>query len=268
MSTLPVRLRIAAYPVSLLLRIFRRFNRCQVIGFEEYRQRLSRGEHVLIAFWHNQGLFMPFVWFGKPGRIKLIVSQSKDGDLIASLLLWFGIENIRRSSSRGSTSALKELLRLDRKETDSIVFTPDGPKGPIYKVKDGIGYLAMSSKKPLYLQSVRCTRMMELSSWDRFRIPLPFGRATWISSPGLYLSGRPDLTLEEAGRIIEEGLNFVNRITEALSAQQITEKEARAILDPKALPWLPYSTPAHPMVRTDELAPSASFTRRMDGGPL
>ena len=244
MDTLPIRFRIASYPVSLLLRLFRLANQCQVIGFEEYRQRLARGEHVLIAFWHNQGLFMPFVWFGRPGRIKLIVSRSRDGDLIASLLLWFGIENIRGSSSRGSTSALKELLRLDRKNTDSIVFTPDGPKGPIYKVKDGIGYLAMSSQKPLYLQSVCCTRSKELSSWDRFRIPLPFGLATWVSSPGLYLSGRPELTLETAGQIIEEGLNFVNRITEALSARQITEKEARELLDPDALPWHPFSKPS------------------------
>ncbi len=241
MTTLPLQLRIASYPVSLLLRLFRLTNRCQVIGFREYRQRLNRGEHVLIAFWHNQGLFMPFVWFGKPGRIKLIVSRSKDGDLIASLLLWFGIGNIRGSSSRGSTAALKELLRLDRKNTDSIVFTPDGPKGPIYKVKDGIGYLAISSKKPLYLQSVCCTKSKELHSWDRFRIPLPFGCATWVCSPGLYLSGHPGLTLDEAGRIIEDGLNFINRITEALSAGQITEKEARALLDPESLPWRPYS---------------------------
>ncbi len=243
MDTLPIRLRIAAYPVSLILRLFRWTNRCQIIGFEEYRERLARGEHVLIAFWHNQGLFMPFVWFGRPGGIKLIVSRSKDGDLISSLLLWFGIDNIRGSSSRGSTAALKELLRLDRKNTDSIVFTPDGPKGPIYKVKDGIGYLATSSKKPLYLQSVCCTKAKELSSWDKFRIPLPFGLATWTCSPGLYLSGRPELTLQEAGALIEDGLNTVNRIAEALAAGQITKKEAGALLDPDHLPWFPYSKP-------------------------
>lgn len=244
MARLPAGLRIAAYPVSIILRLFRLFNRCHVIGFEEYRERLARGEHVLIAFWHNQGLFMPFVWFGKPGKIKLIVSQSKDGDLIASLLLWFGIENIRGSSSRGSTAAMKELLRLDRRNTDSIVFTPDGPKGPIYKVKDGIGYLALSSKKPLYLQSVCCSRAKELGSWDRFRIPLPFGTATWVCSPAIHLSNHPELSLAEAGGVVEDCLNTTNRITEALSAGQITRNEARDLLRADSLPWFPYSAPA------------------------
>ncbi len=262
MARLPAGLRIAAYPVSLLLRLFRLCNRCRIIGFEEYRERLARGEHVLIAFWHNQGLFMPFVWFGKPGKIKLIVSQSKDGDLIASLLLWFGIENIRGSSSRGSAAAMKELLRLDRKDTDSIVFTPDGPKGPIYKVKDGIGYLALSSKKPLYLQSVSCSRAKELSSWDRFRIPLPFGTATWVCSPALHLSSHPELSLAEAGEAIEDCLNETNRITEALSAGQITQNEARDLLRPDRLPWFPYSVIAPQTVQEGAPGPLSPGRRR------
>ncbi|MCL5286182.1 MAG: lysophospholipid acyltransferase family protein [Nitrospirae bacterium] len=237
-------LEIASWTTSLLLRLIKVSNSASYIGFEGYRLWLGEGKPVLIAFWHNQGLFMPFVWFGKPGKIKLIVSQSKDGDLIAALLRWFGILSVRGSSSRGSTAALKELLRLDRAGEDSIVFTPDGPKGPIYRVKEGVAYLALSSKKPLYLLSVTCSRVKVLDSWDRFRIPLPFGKATYVCSPPLYLSDCSGLPLPEAAAIIEECLMQTNRIADALSSGVLTIREASSLLSPDRAPWSPYSVEA------------------------
>lgn len=234
-------LEIASWTTSLLLRLIKLTNSSRYIGFEGYRRWLGEGKPVLIAFWHNQGLFMPFVWFGKPGKIKLIVSQSKDGDLIAALLRWFGILSVRGSSSRGSTAALKELLRLDRAGVDSIVFTPDGPKGPIYRVKEGVAYLALSSKKPLYLLSVTCSRVKVLGSWDRFRIPLPFGTATYVCSPPLHLSDFPGISLPEAAAIIEDCLRQTNRIADALSEGVLTDREALSLLSPDRSPWSPYS---------------------------
>jgi lysophospholipid acyltransferase (LPLAT)-like uncharacterized protein len=237
-----VALDAASFLVSLLVRLIKLTSSSRYAGFEEYRKRLRRGDTVLIAFWHNQGLFMPFVYFGKSGRIKLIVSQSRDGDLIAALLRWFGILSVRGSSSRGSTAALKELLRLDRKGEDSIVFTPDGPKGPIYRVKDGVAYLALCSRKPLYLLSVSFTRVKILGSWDRFRVPLPFGQATYVCSPPLYFSGLDRRTpLAGISGAIEECLMQVNAIADALSCGAITQKESLALLSPDRLPWLPFS---------------------------
>lgn len=239
-----VFLRLASFFVSLVVRSIRLTTTSRYIGFDEYRRRLERGDSILIAFWHNQGLFMPFVYYGKPGKIKLIVSQSKDGDLISALLRWFGILSVRGSSSRGSTAALKELLRLDRKGEDSIVFTPDGPKGPIYRVKDGIAYLSLCSRKPLYLLSVSYTRVKILGSWDQFRIPLPFGQATYVCSPPLSFSGLlKDLPLPLVSGAIEECLTQVNRISEALTAGEITRKEAARLLSPENWPWAPFSLP-------------------------
>ena len=241
MHTRSVPLTMASWGVSQLLRLIRFSNSVQQVGFEKYRKCLESGESVLIAFWHNQGLFMPFVWYGKPGKIKLIVSQSKDGDLIAALLRWFGILSVRGSSSRGSTSALKELLRLDRKGDESIVFTPDGPKGPLYRVKQGVAYLAVSSIKPLYLLSVTCSRVKILGSWDRFRIPLPFGTANYVCSPPLYFSQFGDLPVTLVAALIEECLMQTNRVADALSAGVITHRESESLLCPDHFPWFPFS---------------------------
>ena len=238
-------LDMASWATSILVRLIKISNKSTYIGFEGYRQRLESGLPVMIAFWHNQGLFMPFVWFGKPGKIKLIVSQSKDGELIAALLRWFGILSVRGSSTRGGSAALKELLRLDRAGVDSIVFTPDGPKGPLYRVKEGVAYLALSSKKPLYLLSVTCSRVKILHSWDRFRIPLPFGKATYVCSPPLHLSDFSGLPLPEAAGVIEECLMQTNRIADAVSAEVLTHREAASLLSPDCFPWSPYSRGAH-----------------------
>lgn len=234
-------LNVASYVVSLFVRLLKASNLCTYIGFQEYRNRLRKGERVLIAFWHNQGLFMPFVYFGKGGEIKLIVSQSRDGELIAALLKWFGILSVRGSSSRGGTAALKELVRLSECGDCSLVFTPDGPKGPIYCVKEGVAYLASRSGKPLYLLSVDYSKAKVLGSWDKFRIPLPFGRAYFVCSPPLVFPNRcrESDALEKIRETIEKSLLRTNEIATALASGQITVREAEMLVYPDVFPFSP-----------------------------
>ena len=154
----------AAFFASIAVRCLKWTNRCQYSGFSQYRRKLERGEPLLIAFWHNQGLLMPFVYFGKWGKIRIIVSRSRDGALISSLLWWFGILSVRGSSSNGGIQALRQLLKLAKDGCTSLVFTPDGPKGPIYEAKEGVAYLVKRTGKPLYLLSVAYTRFRECGS--------------------------------------------------------------------------------------------------------
>ena len=233
-------LLLAAFFVSMIVRCLKWTVRCQFSGFRKYRKRLENREAVLIAFWHNQGLFMPFAYFGPWGKIRIIVSQSRDGSLIASLLWWFGILSVRGSSSRGGSEALRELLKLAREGKTSLVFTPDGPKGPIYQVKEGLAYLASRSERPLYLLSVAYTRAKYFRSWDQFRLPLPFCRAYFTCSPPLtFARTRNAEELENIRCTIEQGMNRVNEIATALSQQQITAKESEHLLSPEIFPVFP-----------------------------
>ncbi len=234
---------LAAFFVSMIVRGLRCTVRCRFVGFREYRKRLKNREAVLIAFWHNQGLFMPFAYYGPWGKIRIIVSQSRDGELIASLLWWFGILSVRGSSSRGGSEALRELLKLASEGTTSLVFTPDGPKGPIYKVKEGLAYLASRSGRPLYLLSVSYTRAKYFKSWDQFRLPFPFCRAYFTCSPPLsFPRTRNPEELEIFRRSIEQGMNRVNEIASALSHQQITLPESEYLLSPGVFPEDPLPT--------------------------
>lgn len=222
----------AAFFVSLIVRCLKWTMRCQYAGFTEYRRKQEK-EPVLIAFWHNQGLFMPFVYYGRWGRIRIIVSRSRDGALISSLLWWFGILSVRGSSSKGGSRALRELLKLGKDGCTSLVFTPDGPKGPIYEVKDGVAFLAGRTEKPLYLLSVAYSRFKECGSWDRFRIPRPFGKAYFACSPPLCLGNATrGASLESHRLAIEKGLIRLNEITIALAEGQITLRESEHLLSP------------------------------------
>lgn len=241
----PPFLTAASFIVSLFVRLLKASNLCTYVGFREYRIKLRNGERVLIAFWHNQGLFMPFVYFGESGKIKLIVSKSRDGELIAALLEWFGILSVRGSSSRGGAAALKEFVRLSQSEECSLVFTPDGPKGPIYTVKEGVAYLASRSGKPLYLLSVDYSKAKVLGSWDKFRIPLPFGRAYFVCSPPLLFPNRcrESDTLERIRDTIEKGLHRTNEIATALALGFITVRESEALVSPEIFPLCPLPIP-------------------------
>ncbi|AIA30689.1 lysophospholipid acyltransferase family protein [Leptospirillum ferriphilum] len=222
---------LSAFFASLAVRLLKWTNRCQYSGFAHYRRRLESGEPLLIAFWHNQGLLMPFVYFGKWGKIRIIVSRSRDGALISSLLWWFGILSVRGSSSNGGIQALRELLKIAKDGCTSLVFTPDGPKGPIYEAKEGVAYLVKRTGKPLYLLSVAYTRFRECRSWDRFRIPLPFGKAYFACSPPLcFPEDQGKDCLENLRCNIERSLIRLNEITSALALEQITHLESEYLL--------------------------------------
>ena len=104
----------------------------------------------------------------------MLVSRSRDGELITRIMSRFGIDGARGSSSRGGSDALRELLReLERPQGRDIGITPDGPRGPRGKVQDGVLVLAARSGRPIYPVTTRYSRFWELPSWDRFQIPQP-----------------------------------------------------------------------------------------------
>jgi lysophospholipid acyltransferase (LPLAT)-like uncharacterized protein len=56
------------------------------------------------------------------------------------------------------------------------VFTADGPRGPLYKVKPGAVKLAQLTGYPIGIFYAHPRKAWLLRSWDRFMIPKPFSR--------------------------------------------------------------------------------------------
>lgn len=109
-------------------------------------ENIERLPQYIIAFWHAHLLLMLHSRYRKP--ILVLISQSKDGELIARVFDWYGVESARGSSTRGASGALREMIRAARGGSN-IVFTPDGPKGPARVAKDGVVYAAQATGLPI-----------------------------------------------------------------------------------------------------------------------
>jgi hypothetical protein len=132
-------------------------------------------EPLIFAFWHNRLLVMPALYSRHfPGRrLVALVSASNDGELLSRLLSQFGFEAARGSSSRRGSLGFRTILRLGREGRD-IAVTPDGPRGPRYRLQDGILQIAQLLGRSILPITCCFSRKSELRSWDRFQIPLPF----------------------------------------------------------------------------------------------
>ncbi len=130
---------------------------------------------VIFAFWHNRMFLMPYLYarYLPIRRAVCLVSASQDGEMIARVLDRFGLGAVRGSSSRRGKEAYRELAE-NLKNTWDVAITPDGPRGPRYKAHPGVVGLASISGCALIPVSYQLKWKIELPTWDRFIIPLPF----------------------------------------------------------------------------------------------
>ena len=147
---------------------------------------------AIYCVWHNRLALCLIEYYGyakkhnqTPGMAAL-VSASKDGGFLASILECFGVQPVRGSSSRRGPQALLELTSKAERGCD-LAITPDGPRGPRYVVQEGIIALAQVTGLPIIPASYYLRWKLQAKSWDRFQIPLPFshcemviGKPVWV----------------------------------------------------------------------------------------
>jgi lysophospholipid acyltransferase (LPLAT)-like uncharacterized protein len=139
---------------------------------------LGRSDPRLIwLFWHNRLFVVPHLLnhFLPERSGGALTSASKDGEILAACLRRFRIRPVRGSSSRRGAAALIEMIRVIRSGVDMAI-TPDGPRGPRYKLNPGAITLAQKTGAKIMPIQVSYSRCWELRSWDRFQIPKPFAR--------------------------------------------------------------------------------------------
>lgn len=132
---------------------------------------------VLFSFWHNRLFLLPYLQqrLIPHRRLAAMISRSKDGNLISDIARQFGLDSARGSSSRRGSAALLALAHWLEEGIDSAI-TPDGPRGPRQQVQPGILFLARSTGHSIIPLRLDISHKIELGSWDRFQIPLPFAK--------------------------------------------------------------------------------------------
>lgn len=133
----------------------------------------------IFCFWHRCTL--PCGWYFRKFRCFILISRSFDGELIARTLGLLGYGSVRGSSSRGGAAGLLALQGLIERGLP-VVFTADGPRGPIYQTKIGPVKLAQMTGQAIGSFYLLPERAWVMRSWDRFLIPKPFSRVavSWV----------------------------------------------------------------------------------------
>ncbi|MDD2616429.1 MAG: lysophospholipid acyltransferase family protein [Candidatus Cloacimonetes bacterium] len=148
---------------------------------------------VVYGFWHRNLMYCALQRAGDP--IAVMVSSSKDGELIAGPLSVLGYSIVRGSSSRRGSQALKGMLRYAREK--SLAITPDGPKGPLGTIHPGMFQLALLARIPIVGVACHTNREWVFNSWDRFRFPKPFAKILIEYSEPFYVNSKDDIPMVE-----------------------------------------------------------------------
>jgi len=155
------------------------------------------------ALWHNRLLLSAHVvWKFLPMRRggAALISASRDGALIADVVERYGFQAIRGSSSRQGSAALLQLADV----LDSgrgVLITPDGPRGPVYRLGGGIIFLAQKTNVPVRPVNFEYSSCWRLNSWDRFIIPKPFSKVRVIFGEPHYVKSTSSDEEFEAERV-------------------------------------------------------------------
>lgn len=188
---------------------------------EPARQLWMAGQRVILAFWHNRMLMAPFFYRGR--GLKILISRHTDGEIIRRVMLYFGFGSVRGSSTRGGTQAFRELLRSVEQGKD-IVITPDGPRGPRYKVQRGIIELAWKTGLPIIGVSFSTRHRFQIPSWDGLVLPRPFTQGVFIWDHPLWVPSQADSSQRELLRgVLEQRMNLITRAADrffGVSARQ------------------------------------------------
>ncbi len=206
--------RLAVQAGVLALRLLGATWRVRVVRPPALADLRASRQAVVYVFWH--GSMLPCVWVhGRPAAV--LVSEHRDGEIIARVLRHFGCSSIRGSTSRGGTRALLEAVATLKRGVD-VGVTPDGPRGPREVFAPGALVLAHRAGAPVVTISAHASRAWRLDTWDRFLIPKPFARVTVMYGEPTPVEADGARAAAALAASFGERLQAASRETEALAA--------------------------------------------------
>jgi lysophospholipid acyltransferase (LPLAT)-like uncharacterized protein len=165
--------------------------RLKIENEDHWKKRLDQGEPILLCTWHQQ-FFAAIAHFKQyagyhPG---LMISRSRDGDLISGVANRVGWHTPRGSSSRGGKEAMTAMI-THLKEHGFGAHILDGPRGPMGRIKPGIIRMAHATGARLVLFYVTADKAWFFNSWDRFMLPRPFSNVCITFGDSILLPPSP-----------------------------------------------------------------------------
>jgi lysophospholipid acyltransferase (LPLAT)-like uncharacterized protein len=196
-------------PASWLVKAICATLRVHVLGAETEHTVCARQGQVIYAFWHGHLFYLMYRYRGS--GVRILVSQSQDGEMLSRILQRFGLPTIRGSSSHGGRRSLLELVRQVHAGASAGI-APDGPRGPRHQAQMGIIALARLTALPILPVAVGARWRIEFHSWDRFLLPLPGSRLVVAYGEPVVVPSGADAALAEQKR--QELEHKLHKLTE------------------------------------------------------
>jgi hypothetical protein len=202
--------------------------RIRWFGRKWVQQAQAGGRNIIYAFWH--GRMLALCYSHRRQGIHIMVSEHRDGEMIARTVNLLGFLPVRGSTTRGGLRALFQMARRASTGSD-VAITPDGPRGPRYRVQQGVITLAQRTGMPIVPVANSASFKKTLSSWDRYIIPLPFSRVVILLGEPIFVPRQlTNEQMEEKRILVERSLNDLTR-------------QADELMSPKTAPVTPSVAP-------------------------
>lgn len=185
------------------------FNTCRVTIIDEaaYKDYLYGNKPVVVGTWHRASIF--FLYYFGPLHPMIMISQSKDGEILAQCASGFGVVPVRGSSGKGGRDALKRMKDYLTSGGKACATVLDGPQGPAYVAKKGMILLSKLTGAPFIPAIWSATRALTLrNSWDKMILPLPWSRIYIAAGDPIHIpANATNSELENYRKQIEDQLN-------------------------------------------------------------
>lgn len=177
---------------------------------------------MVLSFWHN--CVFPAIYIWRNLNIRVMSSDSFDGEYTGRIIRKFGFVKVRGSSSRGAVRALLSMRR-ELEQGWPVAFTIDGPKGPRYVAKPGPVLLARTTGAPMVAFHIALENAWILKTWDGCMIPKPFSRALLRVSRQITVPHDADDAQTERSHVeLQSSLDRVREFAEA-NVQKVGSEE-------------------------------------------
>jgi len=157
------------------------------VSFEDGGPASLETRPMILSFWHT--CIFPAIYVWRNLQIRVMSSDSFDGEWTGRIIRKFGFVKVRGSSSHG---AVRGLLGM-RREVEAgatVAFTIDGPRGPRYVAKPGPVVLARATGAPLVAFHIAAENAWVLNTWDQLMIPKPFSQVLMRVSRNITVPAR------------------------------------------------------------------------------
>ncbi|HOS99922.1 MAG TPA: DUF374 domain-containing protein [Acidobacteriota bacterium] len=174
--------RVGAPLIAGYIRALAATQRLRIEGLDQFDAAKASGRPIVFAFWHEDLFNVEIVNLrrGPKGRVAVMISRSRNGEMLTRVMERLGLVAVRGSSSRGAVGGLVELKHWLAIPSDPhphcAALALDGPRGPRRVGKPGAALLARRARAMVVVLGFDPRPRITFNSWDRTRLPWPFSR--------------------------------------------------------------------------------------------